>query len=713
MFGYDNLHLDFNFSFIYLLIAAIIIFAYTVFIYKSTVPPISGFRKYILTCLRVLSITLIVLMLFEPVLSLSKKLIIEPVNLIFIDNSRSVKFNDGTKRDSVSLNFIRMINESRQINNKKYFTFGTGVRAILPDSFSQINFTEGTTNIEKIFFAAANADENISSITLITDGEYNSGNNPVYIAEQLGIPVFTIGIGDSSKRKDVEIIRVLNNDILYVNNPTEILATIKNSGFENQNVKIELTANGKLVEQKIINLANSGIQTETFTYTPSKEGEEKLLLNISPLEEEFTTANNRFVKYVKVLSDKIRILIVSSSPSADLAFIENSLKTEDNFVINSIIETGNEKSFGVNNTAQIDSANIIFMIGFPASHSNAALMNEIFTKINEKKVPYFFVTSPGTDINLFLSKTNQSSFTLKQLSGNSRMVQPEINSQSIQPFLISEESAQSDWGNLPPIDQPTGVYQSKPESKILAFTKFNNKVTNEPIILTRNFNGSRSVSVLAGNVWRWKLQTSKKNSLFFDSFVLNSAKWLNSPDDLRKIRINTLKKNYSQGEPVEFTAEIYDESLNPISDAEVNIDINSKNNKYELTLRNLSPGIYEGSLTINEAGDYNFTGQVFRNGSLAGKDAGSFNIGEIDLEFYNPRMNYEFLNLLAKTTGGEFFFPANFKKYEEMLNRLNSVASNEKIISSEINLRSVEWLMGLVILLFAIEWFLRKRFGLL
>jgi hypothetical protein len=76
-------------------------------------------------------------------------------------------------------------------------------------------------------------------------------------------------------------------------------------------------------------------------------------------------------------------------------------------------------------------------------------------------------------------------------------------------------------------------------------------------------------------------------------------------------------------------------------------------------------------------------------------------------------MNYEFLNLLSQSTHGEFFLPDEFNKYENKISSLISGSSKEKIVTSEISLWSTEWLLGLVVLLFSLEWFLRKRFGML
>jgi hypothetical protein len=76
-------------------------------------------------------------------------------------------------------------------------------------------------------------------------------------------------------------------------------------------------------------------------------------------------------------------------------------------------------------------------------------------------------------------------------------------------------------------------------------------------------------------------------------------------------------------------------------------------------------------------------------------------------------MNYEFLSLLATQTKGQYFSPDKFSDLIAKLNEINRNSSKEKIITSEIRLWSDEWLLIIVILLFAIEWFLRKRSGML
>jgi hypothetical protein len=164
---------------------------------------------------------------------------------------------------------------------------------------------------------------------------------------------------------------------------------------------------------------------------------------------------------------------------------------------------------------------------------------------------------------------------------------------------------------------------------------------------------------------------------------------------------------------VEFSAQVYDESFNPVNDAEVKLNINSKDSKDEINLNSIGGGLYEGSISFANNGDYSFKGVASINGKSLGEDKGTFNIGDVEIELVDARMNYEFLSLLATQTKGQYFDPDKFSELIVKLNEINRNSSKEKIITSEIRLWSDEWLLVIVILLFAMEWFLRKRSGML
>ena len=76
-------------------------------------------------------------------------------------------------------------------------------------------------------------------------------------------------------------------------------------------------------------------------------------------------------------------------------------------------------------------------------------------------------------------------------------------------------------------------------------------------------------------------------------------------------------------------------------------------------------------------------------------------------------MNYGLLNLLASESNGSYYTSANYEDLFNRLTEINKTTSKEKIVTSDVNLWSDEWLLVIAILLFSLEWFLRKRMGML
>ncbi len=714
MFGYQDVQISLAFSGFYLLIALILIGSYSFYVYRYTIPQIPTLKKILLITLRVFALLILCLIIFEPILNLSKNLILEPANIVFLDNSRSIQIEDGTERIN---NVNKVLNDLSSIStegNLEFYSFGNSIRLWSFDSLSQLKFSDGATNLQDVFDHIKNSDENISSVTLITDGVITSGSNPYYDAINAGIPVFTIGIGDTTQRTDVELKKVLHNDIVYAETPTSIVATISNKGFAGESVTAALYEENRFVSQQVITLSNSGIQNLSFEYRPQSSGEKKLSIHLSSLDGEFTSANNKRVFYVNVLSNKIKVLLLASNPNSDFTFIKNSLKRDENIQINSIVQISQNKFQENLNYNVVDSADVLFLIGFPADATLDALLNRVLIKIREKKTPFFFTFSSGVSTKL-PRIGSELPFTIAQMYHGYKEVQPYFTAEQLaNPIFRQGNSSRSDnWNNLPPVLQPNSIFSPRVESKTLAQIKVNNNVVNSPLIVSNSFSGRRSIAVLAKDIWRWKLQVAPKGLDLFDSFIVSSLRWLRAGEDQKLVNVKTSKKNFSQGERIEFTAEVFDESFNPVSDAGIKIKIFSEKNNYETDMQNVGSGLYEGSIIINEPGDFNFSAEAIAENRLLGKDNGSFNVGEIDIEMVNPVMNYSFLNLVANETGGEFFFTDDYSLLLNKLKELKINSSKEKIVTSEIALWSDTWMLIIAVLLFSLEWFIRKRNGML
>lgn len=712
MFGFEKIDLSFSFNSIFFFIGLIILAAYSFYVYRFTLPQVSKTKRFILILLRSLALVLLLFIFFEPVLTLTKKNILTPINLFFFDNSKSITINDGTNRIDETKSLIELTKSASIDGNKQYYSFGSTVNRIDEDTVSTIKFSETVTDFSKIFSNVNQTENNIASITIISDGVITKGSTPIYSAEKLGIPVFTVGIGDSTKKNDVEIKNVINNEFIYAETPTTILATVLNKGFSGKTSQVSFYENSQLIEQKSLVLDESGVNSVSFDYTPKQSGEKKLTLKIGNQDGESTFLNNQKVFYINVLSNKINVLLLAGSPSADLTFIKNSLSTDQNLKVNTLTQISTGTFLEQNPMAKLDSADIIYLIEFPTTATSEDIVTRLSNKLENRNTPFFLLLSGEVDLNKLNRISSLLPFTVQMIDKNYLQVQPDIQLSELS-NPIFQNNLITDWNNLPPISQPIVSLTLKPESKLLAKVRINNQPRNNPLIVSRSFGSKRSLAVVGKDIWKWKLQTATKDLTLFDNFIFSSARWLNAPDDQKKVRIKTSKEIYSSNELVEFSAQVYDESFNPVNEAEVNLQINTRDFKEELNLTSVGGGLYEGSFSSTKNGDYVFNGTATINGKSLGEDKGFFNVGDVEIEIIDSRMNYDFLNLLSTQTNGKYFDPDQYEMLLNYLSRLNETSTKEKLVTSEIRLWSDEWLLIIVILLFATEWFIRKRAGML
>jgi len=353
------------------------------------------------------------------------------------------------KREEHVKNFIADISAGKLNGTSGIFTFGSKVKEARADSLDKLNFSEGSTNFSNIFSGIKKDEQNISAITIISDGVITEGTNPVFTAEKMGIPVFTIGIGDSTRRNDVEIKNVLYNEYIYAGTPTSLLISIANKGFAGKSVTLSLSENDKPVEQKNIILNEDGVQNEEFIYTPKDGGEKKISVVVSPLEGEFTTANNKKVFYINVLSNKIKVVILSGAPSPDMAILKTVLQSDENLSVNSLTYIAPGKTVEKNNPEKItDSADIFFMVGFPSKE----VPDDIIKRVLAKNKPFFFVLTDAVDLNKLKYFQNDLAFTINRTGQGFLEVQPYVSLNQTKNPLLQNNSPDNinEWNNLPP-----------------------------------------------------------------------------------------------------------------------------------------------------------------------------------------------------------------------------------------------------------------------
>ena len=698
---------------------------FSIFTYRKTIPSIARNQKIILISLRTIAISIILFVLFEPIYTKISTIKKPPQLVVLLDNSISLGASDasGSRKDRYK-KLLSEIDFNKFGTNVKFYKFGETAEILENFLIDSLRLDGHLTDISAAIRTGASnmEEENVRSILLITDGAFNTGNNPVFDAENFARPIYTIGVGDTVSPKDISVNSLITNEIAYVENPIPININFNSVGFDGDVVKIILTDNDKKIGEQDVKLSAARENyTVFFEYNPLVEGVRKLTASITKLPDEITDKNNIISQYVKVLKNKRLIAIFSGSPSPDFAFINRSLKLEKGVEILEYVQKQGEEFYTFPSQQQIRSADMYVFCGFPISSTPNTVLTQINNELNKNK-PLLFVSGLTTDYSKLKILQEHLPFVFVSSRRQEFSAIPDINIDALSSPLLRVTGTDEDiklWNNLPPLFKTETFFRVKPESEVVATIKVNNVALKDPLILTRDFQGKKTVAVLGYGLYRWKLLNSASRDItqqdLFETLINNSFKWLSVYEKNKQVNIRTTKKHYTQSEKIEFIGEVYDAAFVPLENATAVVDIGTGENKRQILLTSIGNGRYYGSVEGLSQGEYNFTAEVNLESRKFGTDEGRFRIGELAVEYQNLKQNTELLKTIADRTGGKYYNSASMS-----INSLaDDIITNKNFISQPVSLRSEfhiwnwVWLLSTVIICLSIEWFLRKRIGLL
>jgi hypothetical protein len=721
LLGWSSFALSFASSVLLLILLIAVAIALSIFVYRHTVPDITRGRRTMLVALRAAALAVLLFLVFEPVLNLHRTETLEPRVAMLLDNSRSMTVADGGA-DRASL--VRAIAGSSDISALASrgalspYLFAARTSPLQKLAADSLTFIGGETNISDALVRAQEdgRDHNLRAVLLVTDGVFTSGKNPLYAAEALGVPVHVIAVGDSAEKKDLLISRVLVNNLAYVESSVPVDVSVRSAGFGESTVQVSLFEGATLVEKQSIALrAGSAEYPVQLHYLPKSDGVKKLSVRVSELPGELTVKNNRRDVFVKVLKSKMNIAVVAGAPSPDLSFVDHVFSRDKNVTVTSFVQKQGASWYAAAPTqkALLD-ADCIVLVGYPIAHSGTDVLQMVRTALEKEAKPLLIVFSREIDLGKLKSVLDPwLPFDVVQSRKEETQVFFELARDAQSNPVVSTGIPADAWAKLPPLFRTESSYKSRVGAQTLATMKINNIAFNEPVLLTRSLNRSKVVAFTAYGLWRWQLATDAVGGKLPDVLFSNSIRWLTTREDEKRVRIKPVKEFFDSGEPVEFTGQVYNESYEPVDDAVVSVLIKGPKGDAELLLAQQGSGRYTGAVELSGEGDYTYAGKAVRDDRELGKDEGRFSVGDLNVEYQETRMNNALLRQIAARSGGRFFTASNPAGLADAILSAPGFTAVERDIKSDIQLWNLAWLLALAVLLFAIEWYLRKQSGMI
>ncbi len=709
---------------IYVLILLTILgIGFILWFYSRTIPDISILQKIIFIILRSVALFLILLVVFGAIVHLDFKKEEPSEMILLIDDSASMQIDDkGIKRSEV----LEKLLYSSDFDNfkKKYhihsYIFSDITYKIKNDFSDTLSFKGRGTDIANALISATEQKYQYdpAAILLFSDGNYNIGDNPVRIAKELDIPIFSVAVGDTAKKSDILITRILSNDITYKDNMTSCLVTFKGIGFGDKKIWIKLKKNGNVIDSKTVTVPLNNMEsTVTFDFKLNNTGINKLTVEAEHFENELTSENNIREFYINVLESKIQIILLASSPSPDLAFFKRLLLADEDTEL--IVRTHKQSDEFYEgrfpDQTAFDACNLLIMLDFPSNSIPTYLWQRVQSVIVNKQKPFMFFAGRNFDIDRINSLENFMPCTIERkliIEAESPVIHRENESH---PLLMFDNNIPS-WNSLPPVFPACTVSKIKTYDKILCETtkeiySGGSSFTRYPLLIVHQAGNDKSIVFLGYGFYRWDLVMwgiGETNELL-KGFVGNAIRWLSVRGENDRIILKTNKYNYRSGEKVFFSVQVYNQVYEPLSDAVVKLNISTPHSTDEIHIKEMGDGRYTAEKKFFVPGTYKISSEVFKNNTLLGRDEEEFSVDNFNPEFINTQANFDILKNISSVSGGKFLNTANFDSFDQFI----QYETKQIEISKEVEFFQSPWILALIIFFLSIDWFLRKRNGML
>lgn len=674
----------------------------------------AGFRKWVwlLATVRFISVTFLAFLLLSPLIRTLINRIEKPIVVLMQDNSQSVKMSS---KDSA--NYEQQLSTLRKSLAAKYevrpYTFG----AVLSEN-GKLSFGEKTTNISSALDQVANiyTNQNLGAIILATDGIYNQGSNPSYISEKLHAPVYTIGLGDTTTRRDLILTNVYYNRTVFLGDYFTIKAewlaqfcpdeksaiTLKEVSFKDT---FGLAGTSRLRDTKNFSIVgNEDRGSHDFILKADRAGVMHYRISLSALSNEASAANNVKDVFIEVEEKKEKVLIIAAAPHPDIAALKQTIEETKNYKVDVVI--------GAEFSGNLKDYSLFILDQLPAPGNP---VQSLLERARRQKKSLLFIVGAQSGISMF-----NNSQRMLSIEGNNNSTTDALPVMNADFTLFNlPEIVKQNLSSFPPLQSPFGEYKPSPGAVAMLHQKIGNVTTKYPLILFQEDFDGRTCVIAGEGLWRWRMwdYLQHKNQDAFNGLISSVVQYLAVRPDERQFRVHLEKERqsggnriFSENESVVFHAELLNESNELINEPDVNMMVRDETGKEYPFLFSKTGNSYNLNAGFFTQGNYTWVSKVlYNNKSLTA--SGNFSVMPTQLEFVNTRADHQLLYNLSEKTGGRLFYPARLDELDKAIQtkeEIRPVLFSSTRTEPLINLR---WLLFPVLLLLAIEWGIRKFNG--
>jgi len=623
----------------------------------------------------------------------------------------------------------------------------------------------------------------VAGVVLLTDGEFNRGESTAVVGRFLRekrVPLCAIGVGDPAEPVNVRVMQVAAPRSAFKNDPFSVTARIDAQGVGDEGIEVELRERrldgadatdapgdgsdgvGRLVETRMVHAdADGKVAPVVFKRKVARPGQVSYVVRTRPLSYEAVASDNQRETRpaVRILDDKMKVLLIAGSPSYDYRFCTRMFERDATVELSTWLQSADV-------TAVRDGNKVITEL--PTTLEELNRYDAIILMDCDPKefgptwgsMASLFVSDHGGGLlfaagNKFTGRFFRSAKMKSLVEVLPIVPDPEaeivINEMGhyqtrAWPILIPDDAAtdpilrQSDnpaatqaiWADLGGVYWHYPVRREKPIARVL-MRHSNPAMANtfgQHVLLATQFVGTGRTAYLAINsTWRWR----RSDERYFNRFWIQMLRYLVEGKLLggrARGQILSSKDQYEVGDTVVLTVRALDEKFGPLLMPELSLRVAPVDGRASGSagetpgdqIVSLTPipgreGYYEGRFVPNAVGTFRLTlslpgatAEEEKNGPA--KLSREIVVSQPDVEMRNTAMNRSGLSALAEAAGGRSRYLG--------IDEVDSVASLIEDRSRTVVVRGRprplwdnRYVFAVLIGLLTIEWIGRKKAKLL
>lgn len=727
--------------------------ALVIVVYRPRLAHLPPGRRRVLLTIRLVTWAVLVFCMLRPWFEINRTDKHASTFYVVADRSRSMSVRDAsagqTRREALVKAFDDVKRELEAIDKEVELRFFDFDKELIPVEKFSPEATGEQTAIGYILDGIPRLAQGkrIAGVLLPTDGAQRAvppfDVDPRAAASRLAdvpvrvdtVPFGASGLSESALDLIAEDLEV--SPTVFVKNTVVVSAKIRALGAADKELTVRLfledpnsAEKGQQTKMKsaatplrIRTSRNEDVLPVEMNFVAQDPGEFRLRLEVEALEGEPLTANNSLTTFISVLKGGISVACFDDALHPEHKFLRRIDESPDIRVDFKPIRSAIEKQTVDSEWFQPGKYDVYIIGSVPAKLFGKEALTRIAENVNKgagllmfggRKSfgPGGYGETPLADLLpvKMLRTETQTGDEIDPTLHYTEPLQMLPTGLGLQHFVMRLDTAsknQERWKSLPPLDGANRISAGDKGGALPLALASNGAV----LLLAQDVGRARTMAFAGDTTYLWYLAGHHdEHQRFWQQAIMWLAHKDVQGDESVWVKLDT--RRVRTGQPLGMSFGARDPDKRPIDDAEFKVEIiGPEDKKQSLTPQRTGTDHTARFIDTTVSGEYRVRVDASKEGKPIGFTAESrFIVYEQDLELTNPAADLALLDEISRITGGVQVPPEQLAAHLRKL--LNSGLNAEVTELHRIQLWDNGYLLGVFVALLTLEWFLRKRRGL-